>query len=214
ISGPIDEKVEELREKVPSESEDAIDRMEELGEMLEAYGVSDMVKLDLSIVRGLAYYTGLVFEAFDSEGELRALFGGGRYDTLVGMFGNREVPAVGFAFGYSTTVELLRKEGRWPLTESHTDIYVLSASRSVYEKALGFARELREEGLSVETDITGRSFGSQLEYADSIDADRVVIVGERDLENDEVTIKHMDSGEEEQVDTGRVVEHFREEGLL
>ncbi|MFB6190402.1 MAG: histidine--tRNA ligase [Candidatus Nanohaloarchaea archaeon] len=214
ISGPIQETVEELRDKVPADSHEAVDRMEELADMLEAYGVEDMCRLDLSIVRGLAYYTGLVFEAFDSEGELRALFGGGRYDTLVGLFGSREVPAVGFAFGYSTTIELLRKEGRWPLAESETDVYVLSASRSVYESALGFARELRQQDLSVETDIAGRSFGSQLEYADSINAKRVLIVGERDLDNDEVTIKHMDSGDEEKVDRDKVVEHFRSEDLI
>ncbi|MFB6203156.1 MAG: histidine--tRNA ligase, partial [Candidatus Nanohaloarchaea archaeon] len=197
ISGPISETVDELREKAPEDASDPVDRMESLAEALESYGVADMARLDLSIVRGLAYYTGLVFEAFDSEGELRALFGGGRYDDLVGMFGDQEVPAVGFAFGYSTTIELLKKEDRWPLREIETDVYVLSASESVRDVALDYARRLRSEGLSVETDLSGRGFGSQLSYADSINAKRVLIVGEQDLENDEVTMKHMESGEEE-----------------
>lgn len=214
ISGPILENIEELREKAPEEVQESVDRMESLGEALESYGVADMCKFDLSIVRGLAYYTGLVFEAFDSEGELRALFGGGRYDELVGTFGSREVPAVGFAFGYSTTIELLKKEDRYPLSEVETDVYVLTVSESVRDVALDYATALRQEGLSVETDLASRGFGSQLGYADDINAKRVLIVGERDLENDEVTMKHMDSGEEENLNRDEVLEHLKGEGLI
>jgi histidyl-tRNA synthetase len=214
ISGPILENIEELREKAPGEVQERVDRMESLGEALESYGVADMCRFDLSIVRGLAYYTGLVFEAFDSEGELRALFGGGRYDELVGTFGDREVPAVGFAFGYSPVIELLKKEDRYPLKSVETDVYVLSVSESVRDVALDYATRLREKGLSVETDLASRGFGSQLGYADDMNAKRVLIVGERDLENDEVTMKHMDSGEEETLGRNEVVEHLEGEGLL
>ncbi|MFB6144199.1 MAG: histidine--tRNA ligase [Candidatus Nanohaloarchaea archaeon] len=213
ISGPILEKMDELREKAPKEVQGSVDRMESLGEALESYGVAEMCRFDLSIVRGLAYYTGLVFEAFDSEGELRALFGGGRYDELVGIFGDRDVPAVGFAFGYSPTIELLKKEGRYPLEEVETDVYVLSVSESVRDVALDYATKLREEGLTVETDLSGRGFGEQLGYADSINAKRTLIVGERDLENDEVTMKHMDSGEEEVIAKDAVIEHLKSEGF-
>lgn len=214
ISGPIADQIEELREKAPEDAQEAVDRMEDLAEALESYGVADQCRLDLSIVRGLAYYTGLVFEAFDAEGELRALFGGGRYDELVGMFGNQDVPAVGFAFGYSTTVELLKKEDRWPLKQIETDIYVLSVSESVRDTALEYATTLREKGLSVETDLSGRGFGEQLGYADSINAKRVLIIGERDLEQNQVTIKHMESGEEEEVGKDEVIEHLKSEGLI
>jgi histidyl-tRNA synthetase len=214
ISGPILGQIDELRDKAPEEVQDLVDRMESLGEALESYGVAEMSRFDLSIVRGLAYYTGLVFEAFDSEGELRALFGGGRYDELVGTFGDREVPAVGFAFGYSTTIELLKKKGRWPFSEVETDVYVLSVSKSVRDTALDYATKLREKGLTVETDLAERGFGSQLGYADDINAERVLIVGERDLENDEVTMKHMDSGDEEALGKNEVIEHLEEENLI
>ena len=214
ISGPILENIDELREKSPEEVQDRVDRMESLGEALESYDVADMCKFDLSIVRGLAYYTGLVFEAFDAEGELRALFGGGRYDELVGVFGDRDVPAVGFAFGYSTTVELLKKEDRWPLKEIETDVYVLTVSDSVRDVGLEYARELREKGLKVETDLSSRGFGSQLGYADEMNAKRVLIVGERDLENDEVTMKHMDTGEEETLEKENVIEHLARENFF
>ncbi|PSG99110.1 MAG: histidine--tRNA ligase [Nanohaloarchaea archaeon SW_7_43_1] len=214
ISGPISEQIGELREKAPEEAQESVDRMENLSEALESYDVADQCRLDLSIVRGLAYYTGLVFEAFDDEGDLRALFGGGRYDELVGIFGSQEVPAVGFAFGYSTTVELLKKEDQWPLKEVETDIYVLSVSENVRDTALKYATTLREKGLSVETDLSGRGFGEQLGYADSINAKRVLIVGERDLENDQVTMKHMDSGKEEEIEKDEVVEHLEREKFL
>ena len=214
ISGPISDQISELREKAPEDAQKAVDRMEDLSEALEAYGVADMCRIDLSIVRGLAYYTGLVFEAFDSEGELRALFGGGRYDELVGDFGDQDVPAVGFAFGYSTTVELLRKEDRYPLKEVETDVYILTVSDSVRDVGLEYARELREKGLTVETDLADRNFGGQLGYADDINAKRVLIIGERDLEDDQVTMKHMDSGEEEELDKDEVIEHLESEDFI
>ncbi|MFB6192937.1 MAG: histidine--tRNA ligase [Candidatus Nanohaloarchaea archaeon] len=214
ISGPILDQIDELREKAPEGVQDSVDRMESLGEALESYEVADMCRFDLSIVRGLAYYTGLVFEAFDSEGELRALFGGGRYDELVGTFGERDVPAVGFAFGYSPTIELLKKEDRYPLEEVETDVYVLSVSESVRDVALEYATMLRRKGLSVETDLSSRSFGQQLGYADDMNAKRVLIVGERDLENDEVTMKHMESGKEETLGRDEVLEHLEAEGFF
>lgn len=214
VRGDFNEQLENLEEIAPEELEDRVERMRSLRDALESYGVLEMCELDLSIVRGLAYYTGLVFEAFDAEGELRALFGGGRYDDLVGLFGSREVPAVGFAFGYSTTVELLKKEDRWPLKQIKTDVYVLSVSDSVKDTALEYASSLRERGLTVETDLSGRGFGSQLGYADSINAERVLIVGERDLEKDQVTMKHMDSGEEETLARDEVLEHLESEGFI
>ena len=214
ISGSFEQQLDELDSLTSNEMNDRIERMRDLKNALQAYDVLEVCELDLSIVRGLAYYTGLVFEAFDSEGELRALFGGGRYDELVGDFGNRDVPAVGFGFGYSTTVELLKQEGEWPLEDVETDVYVLNVSKSVREKALSYAKILREKGLCVETDLADRGFGDQLSYADKIDAERVLIVGERDLENGEVTMKHMETGEEEQISEDKVVEHLESEGFI
>jgi len=214
ISGPVIDSIEEVEKIAPEEASEAVERMKSLGKALESYGVAEHCKLDLSIVRGLAYYTGLVFEAFDAEGELRALFGGGRYDNLVGLFGDQEVPAVGFAFGYSPSVELLKQEDKWPLKKVETDVYVLTVSDSVRDIGLEYARKLRQKGLTVETDLSGRGFGSQLGYADDINADRVLIVGERDLENDEVTMKHMDSGEEENLAKDEVIEHLASEGFF
>lgn len=214
VSGDFEQQLNELEKITPEELEPRVARIRELKAELDAYGVLDMCELDFSIVRGLAYYTGLVFEAFDEEGELRALFGGGRYDNLVGLFGEQEVPAVGFAFGYSTTIELLKKEERWPIKEIETDVYVLTVSENVKETGIEYAKKLRRKGLTVETDLTGRNFGGQLSYADDINAKRVLIIGERDLEQDQVTMKHMDSGEEEQLGRDEVIEHLESENFF
>ncbi|HZD44328.1 MAG TPA: His/Gly/Thr/Pro-type tRNA ligase C-terminal domain-containing protein, partial [Methanomicrobiales archaeon] len=137
---------------------------------------------------------------------LRALFGGGRYDHLIEQFGSREVPAIGFAFGYSTTRELLKEVGKWPDEALSTDAYVLTVSDSVHEIGLEYAKDLRREGLTVETDLTGRSVGEQFGYADRINAKYTVVVGERDLNEGVVTVQNMDTGEEEQVPKDDVVE--------
>ena len=167
----------------------------------EDFGVREYCDLSLTTARGLDYYTGVVFECFDSTGEVsRAVFGGGRYDDLIAELGGPDVPAVGFAPGVmnSTLPLLLQRAGVWPEEELATDYYVLQVGET-RPIAARIARDLRERGHVVETDLSGRGFGSQLDYADSINAETTVIVGERDLENDEITVKDMASGDQVQV---------------
>jgi histidyl-tRNA synthetase len=159
-------------------------------------GVREHCTLSLTTARGLDYYTGVVFECFDSTGEVsRSVFGGGRYDDLIEGFGGQPTPAVGVAPGHATLSLLCRRAGVWPAEELSTDYYVLQVG-DTRDVAARIARELRERGHVVESDASGRSFGAQLEYADSINAETVVIVGEQDLANDEVTVKEMETGEQ------------------
>jgi histidyl-tRNA synthetase len=162
----------------------------------EDFGVREYCTLSLTTARGLDYYTGVVFECFDSTGEVsRSVFGGGRYDDLIEGFGGQPTPAVGFAPGYATLGLLLQRAGVWPEEALSTDYYVLQVG-DTRDVAARIARELRERGHIVESDVAGRSFGAQLDYADSINAGTVVIVGEQDLENDEVTVKDMTTGDQ------------------
>jgi histidyl-tRNA synthetase len=152
--------------------------------------------ISLRTARGLDYYTGVVFECFDSTGEVsRATFGGGRYDDLIEGFGGRPTPAVGVALGHATLSLLCQRAGVWPEERVSTDYYVLQVG-DTRDVAARIARELRERGHVVESDVSGRSFGAQLEYADSINAETVVIVGEQDLANGEVTVKEMRTGDQ------------------
>ncbi|MDS0282220.1 histidine--tRNA ligase [Haloarcula onubensis] len=180
-------------------SEDVAAATENLRAVLAAaddFGVRDRLTLSLSTARGLDYYTGVVFECFDATGEVsRSVFGGGRYDDLIEGFGGQPTPAVGFAPGHATLQLLCERAGVWPGEGLETDYYVLQVG-DTRPTAARIARDLREKGHVVETDIADRSFGAQMGYADNVDAETVVIVGERDLENDEVTLKEMDDGEQ------------------
>ena len=166
---------------------------------IEDFGAREFCTLSLDTARGLDYYTGVVFECFDATGEItRSVFGGGRYDHLIESVGGQPMPAVGVAPGLAPLSLLCQRAGIWPAKAFVTDYYVLQVgdTRAV---ATRIARELRSRGHVVETDVAGRSFGTQLAYADSINAETVVIVGEQDLANDRITIKDMETGEQAQV---------------
>ncbi|WP_312909390.1 histidine--tRNA ligase [Natronosalvus caseinilyticus] len=177
----------------------AVENLQDVLAAAEDFGAREYCTISLETARGLDYYTGVVFECFDSAGDVsRSIFGGGRYDDLIESFGGQPTPAVGVAPGHATLPLLMQRAGVWPAEEVTTDYYVLSVgdTRSVASR---IARDLRNRGHVVESDVAGRSFGAQLGYADSINAETTVIVGERDLENDEITVKEMASGDEVQV---------------
>ncbi|MFD1563325.1 histidine--tRNA ligase [Haloarchaeobius amylolyticus] len=177
----------------------AVENLQNVLAAAEDFGAREYCTISLETARGLDYYTGVVFECFDSAGEVsRSIFGGGRYDDLIESFGGQPTPAVGVAPGHATLSLLLQRAGVWPEEEVTTDYYVLQIGDTRSEAAR-ITRALRDRGHVVETDIAGRSFGAQLNYADSINAETVVIAGEQDLENDEVTIKDMESGDQIQV---------------
>jgi histidyl-tRNA synthetase len=192
---------EDLDAVAESGGEDVEAAVENLRNVLAAaddFGAGEFCEVSLTTARGLDYYTGVVFECFDSTGEVsRAVFGGGRYDDLIEGFGGEPTPAVGFAPGVmnSTLPLLLQRAGVWPEEAVSTDYYVLQVG-DTRPVAARIARDLRERGNVVESDVADRSFGAQMGYADSINAETVVIVGENDLENDEVTVKDMASGDQ------------------
>ncbi|MFC4359467.1 histidine--tRNA ligase [Halobium salinum] len=174
----------------------AVENLRNVLDAAEDFGAGEFCSLSLTTARGLDYYTGVVFECFDSTGEVsRAVFGGGRYDDLIESFGGQPTPAVGVAPGHAPLQLLLQRAGVWPEEELVTDYYVLQVG-DTRPVAARVARDLRATGNVVETDVAGRSFGAQMSYADSVGAETVVIVGEQDLENDEVTVKEMASGEQ------------------
>lgn len=176
----------------------AVENLRAVLNAAEDFGARKHCTVSLSTARGLDYYTGVVFECFDTEDRVsRAIFGGGRYDNLIESFGGPPTPAVGVAPGVmnSTLPLLLEAAGVLPEESIRTDYYVLTVG-DVRDVAAGVATDLRERGHVVETDVVGRGFGDQLEYANKINAETVVIVGERDLADGELTIKDMETGEQ------------------
>lgn len=176
----------------------AAGRVRELFAMLSSLGVSS-ARFDVTLMRGLDYYTGTVFEVFDVDPENnRSLFGGGRYDGLVGMFGVEPVSAVGFAPGLTTTELFLRSHNLLPDLGAGVDMYVASVGDTALQ-TLQLAVTLRSRGISVETDTTGRKFDKLIKMAEKKGATEIVFVGANEIESGEYKAKNLTTGEERQV---------------
>jgi histidyl-tRNA synthetase len=157
------------------------------------------VKFDISVARGLAYYTGTVFEVFDKDEKLRALAGGGRYNNLVEQYGGEPCPATGFAIGYATLSLLLEQKNLVPSTDIGLDYYVVIIG-DAKEKATEITEKLRKNN-KVEIDLMKRNIGNQLKYANSVGAKKVMFIGPDELSKGIVKVKDMASGKEEEVKT-------------
>jgi len=180
-------------------SSGAIDTFGELWARLRSLGIRDFVKFDPRIVRGLAYYTGFSFEAFQVGGTARALAGGGRYDNLLQKLGGVDLPAVGFAIGDVTVTDLLQELKR-PLGEvDKPDVYLVIGGEKERGPALALAAHLRAAGLAVDYPLKDEKFGKQFKAADQCGARLAVILGPDEVARGEVKIKHMKSGGESTV---------------
>jgi histidyl-tRNA synthetase len=166
---------------------------------LEAMGLSRFVTVDLGVVRGLAYYTGFVFEAFDRKGELRALAGGGRYDNLVGKLGYADLPAVGFAIGDMTFALLLEQRGLMPTLSQAPDVYVVIGGEKERLAAFGDIQALRASGFRVEYPMKDLAFGKQFKAAAESGARLALIYGSDELTKGVVKIRNMADRSEAEV---------------
>lgn len=165
---------------------------------LKFLGYGPFIKLDLSIARGLSYYTKTVFEAFDKKGKFRALCGGGRYDNLVSKYSEEKIPGVGFGMGDATIELILQDRNKLPETKTSTEYFVAVADAESRIKALEITGLLRQK-YNVELNIANRSLGKQIAYAASKGIPKVVVVGKKDLEKEEITIRTMADGKQKMI---------------
>ncbi len=163
------------------------------------------ITINLSIARGLAYYTGNVYEAFDKQGKYRALAGGGRYDQLVQLLGGEPTPATGFAIGMETLRLLLEEKGKLPKIEIGPEYYVAPVNEEMIPKALEIANKLRKK-YSVDIDLMRRKLAKQFEYANTLGAKKIIIVGEKDIAEDKVTIRELATGKEEKIPLNNLIQ--------
>jgi len=159
---------------------------------LESLGVREWVKLDLSIVRGLAYYTGIVFELFDAKGELRAICGGGRYDTLLESLGGVSLPALGFGMGDVVLGELLRARGKMPSAEPEVDVWVAYGDSGTVEDAMRVASMIRARGRSVEYALGSQKLARQLKAAYAAGAKQTLVIATPELSANEAMLRRKD----------------------
>lgn len=202
-AGSVSELTAELK------AHESVQKMQQLFSLLEASGVKNAV-FDPTLMRGFDYYTDIVFEVFDTHPENnRAMFGGGRYDGLVGLFGVEPVPTVGFGMGDVTLENFLQTHGLMPQLRSETDVYVVLIG-DVYDKAQKPIAELREMGLNVAVDASGRKADKQLKSAIKNDVHYVLFIGEKELEAEQYPIKNLHSGVEEKHGLQRIVSIVRD----
>ncbi len=164
---------------------------------------SPCIVVDLSTVRGLAYYTGIVFECVDKEGKYRALAGGGRYDDLVQLLGGEPTPAVGFAVGYATLSLVLSELNRLPKKRLSPQIYCVVIEENVRPDALKIVQKLRRKYV-VEVDLLSRKVGKQVEYANVLGAQYVVFIGPDEIKQKKVKLRDMKSGKETLLDPEKI----------
>ncbi|HTT56042.1 MAG TPA: histidine--tRNA ligase [Opitutaceae bacterium] len=177
---------------------------------LAAMGLERFIAVDLGVVRGLAYYTGFVFEAFDRKGDLRALAGGGRYNDLVKKLGGPDLPAVGFAIGDVTTGLLLEERGLMPPFVSVPDVFVAYDGAAGRAAAFPDIQALRAAGVRVEYPLRELAFGKQLKAALDSGARLALLYGSDELAKGEVKLRDLTARAEHNVARAEVVDAVRD----
>ena len=190
------------------------EKLDRLVDSLRQRGLGDFVAVDLRIVRGLAYYTGVVFEAFDRAGKLRAIAGGGRYDNLIAQLSDGAVslPALGFAMGDVVLGELIRETPaasarmeRAIRSGQQLDVYVVMAKEERRADALAHVQAMRDAGFRVDLPLSATKVGKQFQTAEQLGADVAVLFGD---EWPQVKVKTLSTREEHLVPNEELLAHL------
>jgi len=182
--------------------------LQELQQYLNHFGIGEYFVYKPTVVRGLAYYTGIVFEIFDRSSKMRAIAGGGRYDNLISMFGGPAIPAVGFGMGDVVLMNLLEEAGKVPdLTPHHPPMFfVIDAETELFPIVLKITARLREKGIVADYAPKRQAIGKQLKYAANRRAQNVIIVGSETRDSNLITLKNLKTGKQEQKDLNAFLE--------
>ena len=176
-----------------------LERTAQLFDALRAMDLGGYIRFDLSVVRGLAYYTGMVFELFDRRGELRAIAGGGRYDNLLKQVSGVDLPALGLGMGDVVLRELLADRNLLPSTSGRLDCYLIAVTPEERNHLLALAHRLREAGQSVEYGFRPQAVGKQFKNASALGAQRVVVLGPEEVAEGVAVVRDMATGEERRI---------------
>ncbi|AFK22017.1 histidine--tRNA ligase [Pyrococcus sp. ST04] len=210
IKGKASEVLPKAEELFTSEeAKKEIKKLYSLIDLLDAYGVSKWIRIDLGIARGFDYYTSIVFEAIaPNELGIGSIGGGGRYDNLIEVFGGKPTPATGFAIGIERLIPILEWKGLIPQPRLSPDVYVVPVG-GVNKEAIMIAASLRKSGIKTEVELMGRKLRKALDYANRIGVRLTIIVGKKDLEKGVVTVRDMESGEQKEISLEKVSEEIK-----
>ncbi len=186
-------------------SGEEVGELENIMKLARVMGVNN-VEIDFSIVRGIDYYTGFVFETFvRGFEELGSVASGGRYDTLIGIYSSASTPATGFGIGVDRLMETM-KEKKVCLP---SDVFVVTVKPELGKESLKIAGKLRSEGISAQTDIMGRNMKKQLEYADAAGIPYAVIVGEKEVRQKKFVLKDMKKRSQKTMGIEKIIKQLR-----
>ncbi len=192
---------EEFISRLPQTLEVA-EKVEEIKSVmaaLEKLGITNTV-FDQTLMRGFDYYTGIVFEVYDNNPEnRRAVFGGGRYDDLLGIFGGEKVPAFGFGTGDVIIRDIMETYGKLPEYAPKTALYICTMGKEYQEYANELAQKLREAGVNVAVNLNDKKVGDQIKSADKQKIPNIICIGENEMKSGEFKLKNLKSGEEKNV---------------
>ncbi|MCI5108365.1 MAG: histidine--tRNA ligase [Candidatus Pacebacteria bacterium] len=184
-------------------------KLMKLIEALDKEGIKN-VSFTPTLMRGFDYYTGIVFEIFDtSEENSRSLFGGGRYNDLLDIFGKRKIPTIGFGMGDVTLKDFLETHDLLPNYKSNIIIHICVITEEARDYANSITKNLRENGIKVSIDISGKKISDQIKYADKKDIPFVICIGEDEVENKILKVKNIPTHEEKEVKEDDLVSFFR-----
>lgn len=182
--------------------------LEELRSLLQLYGVRNMV-VDTSITRGFDYYTGMVFEVFDTDpANRKALLGGGRYDNLLSLFGEENISAVGFGMGDATARDFLEAHSILPEYASATELMLCVLDKDAEAHAVALAQSLRREDVSVAVHFANKRAGDMIRAADKLRIPFVIMIGTQERDSGRYTIKQLETGNEITLGADRIAEHL------
>lgn len=185
---------------------EGITELKEIIKWIKITKYGENIIIDLSLARGLDYYTGPIFEV-NVEEYSSSIAGGGRYDNLIERISGRSVPAVGMSLGIERIMEILEEKNVLGERKTVTDVYVLCADNESYVKAWEIAHELRNNDINTEIDLIDRNFTNKLDYVNKQGIEKLIIVGQKDLKNGNVTLKYMQSKEkkEEKIPVNEII---------
>jgi len=197
------ESIDNLSDIVPllDKANESVAELKKLFQLLDTMGVTDFCKFDITVVRGLAYYTGIVFEIYDKKSQLRAIGGGGRYDNLLKQFGGPQISATGFGIGDCILGILLEEKGLLDGKSNNRqiDYFVACVDEQFAQKALEITTKIRRAGVSASFSYKATGLGKQLKQASAENAKKAIIIGE-EFEKNQLAIKDMESGDQTLVD--------------
>ena len=182
-----------------------IGELKEIKSLAEKMGVEN-IKIDFSIVRGIDYYTGFVFETFiEGKEELGSVAGGGRYDTLVGLYGGQDLPATGFGIGLDRLMEAIEDKKIY----CPVDVYVAAVSEDVKDEAIEIVQKFRKNSIRADMDLMGKNLTKQLKYANSLNIPYVVIVGKEEVKSKLFKLKDMNKKIEKELKLEQIIKELK-----